>query len=164
MRITKREWERLGGLKNSNLYRRQTKHGWRYYKTASNPKKVKLPSTWTPTEVRVNSRGQVQLKINPGSFGKGKFARCVAAVEAKGGAYDPGAVCAAAERRTLRRSNGYIVYPGRTYVGSKVYTSLKKAHAAAKRVSKREGLARIKSADTGRVVAQYKGDKEITRR
>jgi len=65
---------------------------------AKNPK-IKLPSTWTRAQVRVNSKGQVQLKMNPGDVGKGKFAKCVAAVESKGGAYDPKAVCAAMERR-----------------------------------------------------------------
>lgn len=35
MRITKREWQALGGLSNSNLYRRQAKCGrWYYYRVA----------------------------------------------------------------------------------------------------------------------------------
>lgn len=38
------------------------------------------------------------LTANPG-ISKGQFKRCVAAVAAKGGAYDPNAVCAAMERR-----------------------------------------------------------------
>ena len=59
--------------------------------------KVKLPATWTNAKVRVNKKGQVQLKLNPATLGSGgRFAKCVADVEARGGAYDPQAVCAAA--------------------------------------------------------------------
>lgn len=37
MRISKREWIQLGGLRNSDLYRKQSKSGaWQYYKGASN--------------------------------------------------------------------------------------------------------------------------------
>lgn len=64
-----------------------------------NPR-VKLPSVWTKAEIRVNDKGEPQIRLNPGALGKtGKFAKCVKAVELQGSAYDPRAVCAAAERR-----------------------------------------------------------------
>lgn len=61
---------------------------------------VKLPAQWTPAHVRVNEQGKVQLKINPARLGSGgRFAKCVESVEARGGAVDPRAVCAAAGRK-----------------------------------------------------------------
>lgn len=65
-----------------------------------NPK-IKLPSKFTPAQVRVNSKGQVQIKINPSKLKNagGRFAKCVKSVEARGGAYDARAVCAAAGRK-----------------------------------------------------------------
>jgi len=60
----------------------------------------RLPAKWTPAQVRVNSKGQVQLKINPAKLGTGsRFAACVRDVKSKGSAYDPYAVCASAGRR-----------------------------------------------------------------
>lgn len=35
MRITKAEWQALGGLRNSNLYRVQRNGRWYYYKGAT---------------------------------------------------------------------------------------------------------------------------------
>ena len=74
----------------------------------SNPRRLALSRKWMPAKVRVDSKGRVQLgfaakeaaKIarNPGKPGAA-FARCVTAVSAKGGAYDPRAVCAAAGRK-----------------------------------------------------------------
>ena len=60
-------------------------------------KQIKLPSKFTPAQVRVNDKGEVQIKMNPAKLGSGgRFAKCVKSVEARGGAYDPNAVCAAA--------------------------------------------------------------------
>lgn len=65
-----------------------------------NPKRVKLPGKWTAAKVRVDSKGRVQLKVNPAKLGSGgRFAKCVRSVEARGGAYDAKAVCAAAGRK-----------------------------------------------------------------
>jgi hypothetical protein len=59
--------------------------------------KVKLPSKWKLLPVRVNPRGKVQIGLNPSDLGSGgRFAKCVESVEARGGARDPNAVCAAA--------------------------------------------------------------------
>ena len=59
---------------------------------------IKLPANWTPAQVRVDKKGNVQVKVNPGRLGSGgRFAKCVKSVEARGGAYDPNAVCAAME-------------------------------------------------------------------
>jgi hypothetical protein len=67
--------------------------------TKRNPA-VKLPSKFTPAEVRVNEQGKVQIRINPAKLGSGgRFAKCVESVTAKGGAVDPRAVCAAAGRK-----------------------------------------------------------------
>lgn len=74
---------------------------WRtdQYGVLRNPA-VKLPSKFTPAEVRVNEQGKVQIRINPAKLGSGgRFAKCVESVEAKGGAADPRAVCAAAGLR-----------------------------------------------------------------
>jgi hypothetical protein len=61
---------------------------------------VKLPAKWTPAKVRVLKNGKVQVKINPAQLGSGgRFAKCVESVEARGGAADPRAVCAAAGRK-----------------------------------------------------------------
>jgi hypothetical protein len=69
------------------------------FSNRSNPA-VKLPSKFTPAEVRVNEQGKVQIRINPAKLGSGgRFAKCVESVEAKGGAVDPRAVCAAAGRK-----------------------------------------------------------------
>ena len=65
--------------------------------------KIKLPTKFTNAKVRVNKRGEVQIKMNPKDLGSGRFAKCVKAVEAKGGAYDPKAVCAAAKRKRAKR-------------------------------------------------------------
>lgn len=35
MKITKKEWVRLGGLRNTNLYRNQVGNRWVYYKGAT---------------------------------------------------------------------------------------------------------------------------------
>lgn len=36
-RITKKEWYRLGGFANSNLFRKQSRGGaWRYYRVLDN--------------------------------------------------------------------------------------------------------------------------------
>lgn len=60
-------------------------------------------SKWQPAHVRVNNHGQVQIRVtNPKSRrlgGGGKMASCVRQVAARGGAYDPKAVCAAAGMR-----------------------------------------------------------------
>ena len=37
MRITKREWSALGGLRNPNLYRRMVSGVWCYYKLPDPP-------------------------------------------------------------------------------------------------------------------------------
>jgi hypothetical protein len=58
----------------------------------------RIPHHWTLAKVRLNEKGQVQVAINPDKL-KGGFARCVKAVSAKGGAYDPRAVCASSERK-----------------------------------------------------------------
>jgi len=61
---------------------------------------LRLPAKWTPAQVRTNSKGQVQLKINPAKLGTGsRFAACVRDMKSKGSAYDPYAVCASAGRR-----------------------------------------------------------------
>lgn len=61
---------------------------------------IKLPAKWTPAHVRVNEKGKVQVKINPARLGSGgRFPKCVESVEARGGAYDAKAVCAAAGRK-----------------------------------------------------------------
>lgn len=58
---------------------------------------VKLPTKWTPAHVRVDQKGDVKIKVNPTALGSGgRFAKCVKSVEARGGAYDPRAVCASA--------------------------------------------------------------------
>lgn len=46
----------------------------------SNPR-IKLPANWSPAQVRVDEHGNVQVKINPSKAGKGRFAKCVKAVE-----------------------------------------------------------------------------------
>lgn len=62
--------------------------------------KIKLPAQWTQAEIRVNAKGEPQIRLNPAKLGSGgRFARCVKAVELRGGAYDPRAVCAAAGRK-----------------------------------------------------------------
>lgn len=49
----------------------------------SNPK-VKLPANWKMLPVRVNSKGKVQIGLNPSDLGSGgRFAKCVESVEAK---------------------------------------------------------------------------------
>jgi hypothetical protein len=66
----------------------------------TNPRALKLPSKFTPAEVRVNEQGKVQIRINPAKLGSGgRFAKCVESVTARGGAIDPRAVCAAAGRK-----------------------------------------------------------------
>jgi hypothetical protein len=61
---------------------------------------IKLPSKFTPAEVRVNEQGKVQIRINPAKLGSGgRFAKCVESVTARGGARDPRAVCAAVGRK-----------------------------------------------------------------
>ena len=71
---------------------------WRSVSVRYNPA-ASLPKIWTSAQVRVNSKGQVQLKINPAKLGSGgRFASCVRDVKARGGATDPYAVCAAAGR------------------------------------------------------------------
>ena len=50
---------------------------------------------WTPAQVKVGKDGNVAIKVNPDS----NFAKCVNEVSAKGGSYDPRAVCAAAGRK-----------------------------------------------------------------
>ena len=68
-------------------------------KSKTNPR-VKLPSKFTLMPVRVNKKGEVQIGVNPAKLGSGgRFAKCVKSVEARGGAYDPNAVCAAAGRK-----------------------------------------------------------------
>jgi hypothetical protein len=60
---------------------------------------VALPKNWTKAEVRVDKKGEIQLRMNPEKLGSGtRFAKCVQAVTEKGGAYDPKAVCAKAGR------------------------------------------------------------------
>ncbi len=64
-----------------------------------NPK-IKLPAQWTSGQFRVDEKGRVQIKVNPAKLGSGgRFAKCVKSVEARGGAYDPQAVCASAGMR-----------------------------------------------------------------
>jgi len=66
----------------------------------ANPHRIKLPAKWTAAKIRVDDKGQVQIAVNPSKLGSGgRFAKCVKSVEARGGAYDPFAVCAAAGRR-----------------------------------------------------------------
>ena len=61
---------------------------------------VALPKEWTSAKVRVNPKGGIELKVNPSDLGKGtRFAKCVQAVTARGGAYDPKAVCAKAGQK-----------------------------------------------------------------
>jgi hypothetical protein len=61
---------------------------------------VALPKDWTRAEVKVDKKGEIQLRMNPSDLGKGtRFAKCVQAVTERGGAYDPQAVCAAAGRK-----------------------------------------------------------------
>jgi len=61
---------------------------------------IKLPANWTPAQVRVDKQGNVKVKLNPAKLGSGgRFAKCVKSVEARGGAYDPNAVCAVAGMR-----------------------------------------------------------------
>lgn len=64
--------------------------------------RVKLPTTWSPAQVRVTKSGKVQLKLNPKSMklGRGgRFAKCVESVTSSGSAADPAAVCASEGRR-----------------------------------------------------------------
>lgn len=72
------------------------------YQGKTNPRYV-FGHQWSPAHVRVNNQGQVQIRIaNPKSRrlgGGGKFASCVRQVSARGGAYDPKGVCAAAGMR-----------------------------------------------------------------
>ena len=66
--------------------------------------RIKLPATWTNAKVRVNKKGEVQVRLNPAALGSGgRFAACVKSVEARGGAYDPRAVCATAGRKKYGR-------------------------------------------------------------
>jgi hypothetical protein len=51
----------------------------------------------------VDKHGNVQVKLNPGKVGTGRFAKCVKSVEAQGGAYDPRAVCGEMEKRLRRK-------------------------------------------------------------
>lgn len=37
MRITKRRWDRLGGLRNPSLYRKERGGRWYYYQDTSHP-------------------------------------------------------------------------------------------------------------------------------
>jgi len=81
---------------------KESGRGWVYFVVRTktgNPRRVKLPAKWTSAKVRVNRKGEVQIAVNPGTLGTGRFAKCVKSVSSKGGAYDPRAVCAAMERR-----------------------------------------------------------------
>lgn len=98
----------------------------------SNPA-IKLPSKFTPAEVRVNEQGKVQIRINPAKLGSGgRFAKCVESVEAKGGARDPRAVCAAAERKNPRsQKTAYAIKTGQAQWG--YFTTRVEAERAATR-------------------------------
>ena len=77
-------------------------------KTVVRGRSVKLPAKWTDAKFRVTKSGKVQLKLNPAKLGSGgRFAKCVESVEARGGVYDPKAVCAAAGRKKYgKRKDG----------------------------------------------------------
>ena len=91
-RISKSDWREI-----SDVLGRDAGPGVR---KKMNPRRVKLPSKFTMMPVRVNKKGEVQIGVNPSKLGSGgRFAKCVKSVEARGGAYDPNAVCAAAAGR-----------------------------------------------------------------
>jgi len=60
--------------------------------------KNNLPRSWTPVKVRVNSKGQVQLAINPAAL-----ERCVKAVKKRKGVKSAYAVCTAAMKKNRNR-------------------------------------------------------------
>lgn len=61
-------------------------------------KQLKRPTRFMPAKVRINSKGQVHIEVNPSGAGI-RFAKCVKSVEARGGARDARAVCASAGRK-----------------------------------------------------------------
>ena len=66
--------------------------------------KLSFPKKWTKAEVRVNGKGQVQVKMNPA-----KFDRCVEKVKKSGSAYSPYAVCTKSVGRNRKRKNKVAV-------------------------------------------------------
>ena len=63
-RITKKEWQALGGLSNPHLWRRQSSNGsWRYYKESGSWSQVKANPASIRAQVRRLPSGQIQLKI-----------------------------------------------------------------------------------------------------
>jgi hypothetical protein len=119
----------------------------------TNPRALKLPSKFTPAEVRVNEQGKVQIRINPAKLGSGgRFAKCVESVTARGGAIDPRAVCAAAGRKKYgakklaamgragrnpltgwaKKARRWTVWEKKRYVGDVTAAGSKEALRAAK--------------------------------
>lgn len=56
-------------------------------KRKANKPKIKLPSRWTNSQMRVNEKGEVQIRVNPNKLGSGgRFAKGVKSIKAEGGA------------------------------------------------------------------------------
>lgn len=67
---------------------------------AKTPQRAKLPAKPTDAKVWVDEKGKLKILIAKNPFGgTGRFAKCVESVEARGGAMDARAVCAAAGRK-----------------------------------------------------------------
>jgi hypothetical protein len=144
-------------FKKIRTRRRVAKALKRYVKMQTKNPRVKLPSKFTPAQVRVNDKGEVQIRMNPANLGSGgRFAKCVKSVEARGGAYDPYAVCASAGRkkygkkkmssmaaRGRRRSSNPKRYEVVGRYSRYDYPTLKQAKVAARAESRDEGYARI---------------------
>jgi hypothetical protein len=126
------------------------------FSTGRNPA-IKLPSKFTPAEVRVNEQGKVQIRINPAKLGSGgRFVKCVESVEARGGARDPRAVCAAAGRKKYGKRNPSDYYwveklgPKRYIVDSKdgsgmspeEYSTRREAERVIRRLEKQDAERR----------------------
>lgn len=87
------KWQRKVRAHNAAARRRKVKAIENLYRKLNPGSKKK------PMLVRVKKLKGGGVSVTPvKNPGKGRFARCVAGVEKKGGAYDPRAVCAASGR------------------------------------------------------------------
>jgi hypothetical protein len=77
---------RAGATKKAQKYRKETGLPVRVRKVnpAANPHgRVKLPAKWTAAQVRVNDKGQLQVKVGPSKVGKGRVAKNVRVAKGK---------------------------------------------------------------------------------
>lgn len=54
---------------------------WLKTKTVTRNPKIKLPAHWTPAEIRVNEKGDPQIRINPAKVGTGRNVKGVKSVQ-----------------------------------------------------------------------------------